>query len=399
MAQMFGKAADRLKAHLADQESGDASTQIKLVLARMLYCQARYVFELTLPEQVEALCKECLAIWPSAGHDSEHVAERAHVQLLLSNAVYDQGRYDESERICHAAWRDCQVNRDQVGLQFAYLILGYNAFTRGNSAQAQQMFTQSLAIANDLGEQVQKVFSLGMLGEVLCNQGEIAAAQQVAWEANQISETFGCTLGIAGSYILLGYAAFVSGQLAQARHRFQSGLTLFEEVGAEFGRLNSRRWLGNTAYRQHDYAAARRFFDESLALARTHPRPVFVAIALTGLGNVACALGEYNTARQHFQQALDILQATHAVPDLLHTLAGLSQLWMQMGHVEPAACLLAFTQHHPALLPYTRTSVVQALAELQAKLPDARFTAVCAAGTAMTLEDAIAFVSEMEADN
>jgi predicted ATPase/DNA-binding SARP family transcriptional activator len=393
MAQTFAEAAARLKAQLTqmlDQMSNDA-TLLKLTLARTLYCQARHVFQLALPEEVQALGEESLTYWPEEGLADWVTADRVRVKLQIGQALYDQGRYEESIQICRAAYAVCEANHNQVGLQEACYSLGLNAFTQGDIAEAQTWFMQGLTIANKLGEQVQKLPTLMMFAETLANEGDTIRAEQTAWEMHQVAEAFGSFTSMAFSYLLLGYIAFLSEQLAQAHHYFQNALTIGEEIGNEFVRLNSRRWLGRTAYEQQRYAVAHQFFAEALGIARAVYRQVDVAIALTGLGFVSCALGEYEVAQHQLQEAIVILEKIQAVPDLLHTFVGVSQLWLQLGNLESATQLLAFVQQHPAVLPQTQSSARQLLIDLQTKLPDARFTTAHAVGTAMTLAQITAF--------
>src|SRR4029453_2686840 len=115
MVQTFGAAADQLKTQLArvsSQANSAAVIPIKLTLARTLYCQARHVYQLGLPQRAQALCEESLSYWPDEPCDEAYGADRVHVKLFLGDALYEQGRYAESESICQEVRYVCQANGD-----------------------------------------------------------------------------------------------------------------------------------------------------------------------------------------------------------------------------------------------------------------------------------------------
>jgi tetratricopeptide (TPR) repeat protein len=306
----------------------------------------------------------------------------------MSHPFYGQGRYLESDLICRSLLQECLDKNYQVVLPIVYDRLGYNAYTQGRFAEAQQWFEQSLTLANTSGGDLQKFHSLTMLAEIFCNQGEYAKAEQCLWEKGRIAQKFD-NVSLDEPKIW-GYLAFLTGRLEEAEQAFQRNLQIGEEIHDEFLCFVSWRWFGNIAYQQQDYAKARQCFSEALVTARAIHRQPDVAIALTGLGRVACAQGDLSSAHTNFQQALDLLQKAGALPDLLDTLVGMSQWWLQAGEPERAARLVGFIRQHPSLMPLGKQGVAQVYAQLQALLPEERLVAALEVGAAMRVDEAVA---------
>jgi tetratricopeptide (TPR) repeat protein len=392
MAQMFGEAVERLKTQLLpaiDLAKHPTDSILRLTLARTLYCQARHIWHLALPAEAERLCRESLAIWPATKSTEPYATERGHVKVLLGEALYDQGRYSESEQICHEAMNESITLNDQYGLERTLYVLGINVYTQGNFARARQLLEESLAIANGLGDEIGASDALAMLGEIYSNQGDHLRAEECAIRVREISKRFGLMRGTACSLIHLGYSALLTGRLSESRTHFEQALAIGEEIADNFVRLNCRRWLGNIAYQDSRYAASRQYFAEALEIAQSIHRQTDAGIALTGLGRAACATADYDIAQLRFERAIQILQETGALPDLLDALAGLAELWMRTGQSERAARLLAFVHCQPMLMPLTRQHLARLMAEVQAPMPVEEWDAAYASGKSITMDEAI----------
>jgi predicted ATPase/DNA-binding SARP family transcriptional activator/Tfp pilus assembly protein PilF len=390
MAQLFGEAADRVKAHLTNlQQQGNAEgrNRAKLILARLLYAQA-CSSSLWDAKLGEILCEESLTYWPEESVGEQYETERLWVTSLRASLFYVQGRYLESNLLCRSLLQECLDKNYQAVLQVIYERLGYNAYTQGQFEEAQQWFEQSLATANTVGGDLQKLSPLTMLAEIFCNQGAYAHAEQCLREKGRIAQKFDDVY--LDEPKIWGYLAFLTGRLEEAEQAFQRNLQIGEEINDKFLRFVSWRWFGNIAYRRQAYAKAHQCFSKALVIARAIHRQPDVAIALAGLGKVACAQGDLSSARANFQQALDLLQKAGALPDLLDGLVGMSQWWLQAGAPETAARLLGFVRQHPSLMPLGKQEAAQVYPQLQAILPEERLVAALEVGAAMTVDEAVA---------
>lgn len=388
MAQLFGEAGDRLKVHLTNlqnQGNSEGRNRTKLTLARLLFAQA--CSSIWDDKLGEILGEESLTYWPEESVGEQYETERVGVTLVRAISYYAQGRYLEAELICCSLLQECRDKNYGAVLPDVYVQLGYNAYTQGRFAEAQQWFEQSLMLANTLGGDLQKFHPLTMLAEIFCNQGEYAKAEQCLREKGRIAQKFDNVW--LDEPKIWGYLALLTGRLEEAEQAFQRNLQIGEEINDEFLCFVSWRWIGNIAYQQQDYAKAQQCFSRAQVIAHAIHRQPDVAIALAGLGKVACAQGDLQNARDYFHQALHILQAAGALPDLLDTLVRVSQWWLQASAPETAARLLGFVREHPSLLPLGQQGAAQVYAQLQAMLPAERLVAGLAVGAAMTVEEAV----------
>lgn len=391
MVQLFREAVDRIKVcllpNLHSYGNTAAVNRINLILARLLLAQADHVCGLGDAKQVEALCEESLVYWPASTVDEQYETDRLCIIYFRASALYAQGHSAEAESLCLKIEQECLKRNYQIGLQVIYNLLGMITYTQGQVDKAQQWFERNLAIASQLGTELQKLQPLSMLSEIFCNQGNYALAEECLSERHRIVNKFGNIYWV--DYIELGYLAFLTGKLAEAEHYFQQNLQISDEINDDFTRFVSWRWFGQIAYRQQDYAKAQQCFNKALTIARAIHRQNEIAIALTGLGNVACAQRDLVNGRTYFHQALTLLQKTGALPDLLSALVGMSQLRLQEGALEPAAQLLDFVRNHPSLLPLSQQAAAQVYAQLQTMVPEEKLITVQTVGTAMTIEEAI----------
>lgn len=392
MVQLFREAVDRIKVcllpNLHSYGNTAAVNRINLTLARLLGAQAEHVCGLGDAKQVETLCEESLAYWPTSMAGEQHETDRLCIIYFRACALYAQGHSAEAESLCLTIEQECLKRNYQIGLQTIYNLLGMITYTQGQVDKAQQWFERNLAIASQLGAELQKLQALSMLSEIFCNQGNYALAEECLSERHRIVNKFGNIYWV--DYIELGYLAFLTGKLEEAEHYFQQNLQTGDEINDDFIRFVSWRWFGQIAYQQQDYAKAQQCFNKALTIARAIHRQNEMAIALTGLGNVACAQQDLVNARAYFHQALALLQKTGALPDLLDALVGVSQLRLQEGAPETAAQLLEFVRNHPSLLPLGQQEAAQVYTQLQAILSEERLVAALGVGATLTVDGTVA---------
>ena len=146
---------------------------------------------------------------------------------------------------------------------------------------------------------------------------------------------------------------------------------------------------------QSDYVAARALFDESLALYRAIGNKSGITMALENLGNTTVEQGDDPTARTYYVEGM---QLAHDIGDKLFCACGLNGLAATARSDQPqrAARLAAATETLRKAIdvtwaPAERRIYELTLAAARAALSEAEFAAAWAAGSAMTLGEAVAY--------
>jgi len=169
---------------------------------------------------------------------------------------------------------------------------------------------------------------------------------------------------------------------------------LFEELGDPMGLVGVLEWLGRIALQRGDREAARPLLEERLAICRKQGESEPLIHALGAVGHLERDEGNYGRARVLYRESLLVRQRLGHQMALAQSLEDFAVLAGRERQAERAIRLLgaaeAFCETFGARPPaadaaeYERTS-----AEGWAKLGEAAFTSVWAAGRTMTLEEAI----------
>jgi tetratricopeptide (TPR) repeat protein len=158
--------------------------------------------------------------------------------------------------------------------------------------------------------------------------------------------------------------------------------------------------LGEVTRAAGNYREARPHYEASLTLARALPAKLHIGCAMQGLGYVAVQEGNLPRARECFEECFTLYQEQQLTWGVAVAVEGFARLAAAQGKPERAARWLGAIDAHLALtgpmatladrLEHERT-----LAAVRALLDDAAFDAAWKAGTALTLEQAVAEVREL----
>jgi len=239
----------------------------------------------------------------------------------------------------------------------ALVDLGWVAREQGDAATARGLLERGVALSRELGDKNLLIYALMTLGEVAVLQEDAPSAERLLGESLALSREVKDPQHIGWSLNHLGHAAQLRGDYDRAARLHQESLALFIEV---FGEKNAGvMWdwqsLGETALAQGDLAAARGWLAAALRLCAELGDPVMNAWCLAGLGSAA---------------------AFDEEPERAARLWGAAERLRQAIGCRPA--------------PAARTTYERALAMARAQIGEDAFGVAWAAGSAMTLEQAIA---------
>ena len=231
---------------------------------------------------------------------------------------------------------------------------GWLAHHQRDPATARALLAESLRLARELGDRRTEALALHTLGRVAYYEGDAAAARALARESLAVAEHVGDPWLVAWPLHLLGIAAHL----------------------------------------EADSPAARAYYERSLAIRRELGDQEGVGVLLALLGLLALREGELRQAHARLREALAAMRAVGGPWALAPLLAGFSRLAAALGQASRAVRLGAFATavseaHHTPLIPFSEALLREGLEAARRRLGPTAFAAAWAAGTAMSLEDAL----------
>jgi ATP/maltotriose-dependent transcriptional regulator MalT len=287
---------------------------------------------------------------------SEGIEASVHAKALIAaaNLAFIQSDYDSTEMLSQESLSLYRKLEDQPGIAFSVYLLGFVAWTRGNTATARSLLTESLALARAVDDEQRAAWSVFVQGLLESSQGEYTLARSlfeeslaihrrlqnkrgIAHALSQLSQVLivsqrdqekvpflleeclavsreiGFKEGIAASFWLSGQVALGQGDLVTARTLAEKSVVLYKEMGHRHGTAESLSALGKVLAAEVDYAAARTQYEESLEICGALGAKWIIATCLLGLGEVVAAQQKLAWAAQLWGTA-DALRDALGVP-------------------------------------------------------------------------------------
>ncbi len=270
----------------------------------------------------------------SSATSKEELGHRAGIAACyyqLGVIAQLRGDYAQAEQRYQDSLAIKEEIGDRAGIAACYHQLGMIAQLRGDYAQAEQRYQASLAIDEELGDRVGIAASYGQLGMIAQERGDYAQAEQRYQASLAISEELGDRAGIAACYHQLGMIAQERGDYAQAEQRYQASLAIDEELGDRAGIAASYHQLGMIAQRRGDHAQAEQRYQASLAISEELGDRAGIAISYHQLGVIAQQRGDYDRAEQRYQASLAISEELGNRASIATTTGQLGALRTQQG--------------------------------------------------------------------
>jgi predicted ATPase len=195
----------------------------------------------------------------------------------------------------------------------------------------------------------------------------------------------------------LGVATANRGDIERARTLFEESYRVRAELGDLARMALSQNNVASALLAADDTSRARNQATEALALAREVGDRRHIQAALDTLGWVALAEGATSDARPRFTEALTLAREIANRSAARGSLYGLAAVAAAAGDGRLAARLAAAAERDvrgfaTSIDPSTRAVIEQHLAEARAETDPAEWKEACAAGAALTIEQAAAEV-------
>ncbi len=286
---------------------------------------------------------------------------------------------------------------DKAGLAYALAIQGTVMTWHGDSDAGRAILDESLSLFRDQGEKWGLALALGLLGDELIVLGRDEEARAQSERSMTLFRELGDKWGLAIALYNLGYVGVRRGDNELARSQLEESIALLRELGDKSFIGFPLIRLGDIARHQRDYARASALYEEGLALHRQAGGKWGTAVALYDLGAIAKEQGDYTRAVQLFLESLSLFREGNYDTGVADCLAGLAGIAAAQAQPERAVQLFGAAQAlrestNAVSEPADLAEFERDLAAVRAKMSDQAFAAAWAQGTAMPLEQAVAFV-------
>ncbi|MFL2967868.1 MAG: tetratricopeptide repeat protein, partial [Candidatus Poseidoniaceae archaeon] len=185
--------------------------------------------------------------------------------------------------------------------------LGRIANTRGDLAEAERLYRESLAIKREIGNRSGEVTSLNNLGDIATKRGDLAEAERLHRESLAISREIGDRQGEA---IALGNLANIAQRddLDEAERLYRESLAITRESGDRQGEAISLTNLGIISMNKNELQKAENWISSSLELSKSMGSIRSESNALLLLGDIAKKRGDLDLATQYYNQLATLIE-------------------------------------------------------------------------------------------
>jgi tetratricopeptide (TPR) repeat protein len=256
--------------------------------------------------------------------------------LFLSGAqaarLARSGRNDDAERVYLRNLAMLQSQSEsplrQRNMAVTCHQLGRISQNRGQLDAAENWYTQSLALMEELHDRFGVAANYHQFGVLAQLRGQLDAAETWYAKSLAIRKEIGDQPGMASSYHQLGMVARLSGRLNDAADSYQNSLAIREQYGDRPGMSLTYEQLGNMERDLGRLDRAENFYLTSLTIEEELGNQPGVAALYEQLGNVAKDRGQLADAENWYMRAAAIgeqLDDPPGIADIYYQLGGVAQ--------------------------------------------------------------------------
>lgn len=329
--------------------------------------------------------ERALALLPPEGTQS-----RMGALADLGNSCRFLGEYAKSKACFQESLAAAEQLGDDAAQVAAHTGLGRAAQEVGDYEEAGAHLTRALDLCRDHGTQEALAGVLHSLADMHFRLGRADESERCAGQSLAINEALGNRQGIAMAHRVLGFAAMMRGEHEEAgRHHEEHG-RISAELGDRWGVATSLTNVGEIYRKQGLPDEAVACWQKSLSLAEEIGNRLGVAIAHCNSGNVLALMeGREREATVHLCQALLLAREIGSVPIALEGFVGIMHLKVRDGLPEEAAELAGMVEAHPRFNAEIKGYLEPVLDELRRRMSESALLTAKGRGAALDLDAVI----------
>lgn len=287
------------------------------------------------------------------------------------------------------------VARDAPASTRAWALCGAgNLAWRQGDPKGETLLRESLTLFRGLGDSTGIAHVLHHVAHVLIGQGDYERASGLFEESVALFKDVGSTWGVGWSLYCLGDLMLKRGDDTRATVVLEESLALCRQAGNTWTTANVLGSLGMAAEKRGDYDTAGALLGEGVTIAQQIGAKFHAAWLQCTLARVTLAQGRRDQAFTLYRDSLLRRKEIGDMPGFADCLDGLAEVASEQRDHWKAARLLACAKALREQSGYKRSPRGAAehgrrVASIQEALGPAAFAAAQAAGSAMTLEEAM----------
>jgi len=318
------------------------------------------------------------------------------IGLRLASALsrfWRAGHIGEGSQFLVAALGRADASVDRGVLAGAFRAAAVLEHLRGDLGTARRHIDQSIALCEEIGDDVGLANALIDLGNIVDDQGDHVAGRAHYERSLRCAQAVSYARGIMRARVSLGVVAHELGELEEARIHYESSLSMARELG---DRRIEAILLQNLATIESLPERERELLTECLALTRPLGHWPALIGNLCHLGDVCLEVGDFAAARLHLTESLRLSMEQGMQPRAVMALESFARLAIVESDVGRAARLLgaAAAQRRQLGLPMTPLNedwYEESIATIRAALGEQDYAAAWSIGAAMALEQLIMY--------
>ena len=178
--------------------------------------------------------------------------------------------------------------------------------TNGDLDRALQLYEESLALKEQLGDKQGKAASLHQMAAVFLTRGDLDRALQLYEESTELSEQLGDKKGKAASLSNMAQVFLTRGDLDRALQLYEESLALLEQLGDKKGKAASLHQMAAVFLTRGDLDRALQLYEESLALLEQLGDKKGKAASLSNMAQVFLTRGDLDRALQLYEESTEL---------------------------------------------------------------------------------------------
>ncbi|MDX1372866.1 MAG: tetratricopeptide repeat protein, partial [Nitrososphaeraceae archaeon] len=272
------------------------------------------------------------------------------ILYLLAANYRGLGDYEKGLQELIKAKKLCES--DNIFLPKIYNSMGSFYYLSSYYNKAMDMYTKSIAIAENNGNYIEYIKALGNLAIIDDIYGEVDEARQKLNAAIKKAELIQNTELLAFLYSELGVSLTYTNNIVEARINYTKSFNLYKEINNKERLAYLSSNIGSIYLQQSNYDAALRSYENGLKLAGTNV--LAQTLNLIGLADVYSNISNYSKALEYYEKANALADSVNDVSSLIKIDEGIGALYFNTNRSENALKFLlrAEKKINEDFLPY-----------------------------------------------
>jgi len=249
---------------------------------------------------------------------------------------YVRGEYSKAQEYYTRSLKVYEEIGDQSGVAASLNNIGLVAKNQGNNSKALSYYTRSLKIHEQTGNQEDMANSINNIGIIYRDQGDFPKALDQYIRSLKLREQIGDQNGVASSLANIGLIYSSQADYPKALDYFSRSLEIFEKTGDQKNIATDLNNIGTVYKDLKDFPKALDYFTRSLIIHEQSGNPLGIASSLANSGSIYSIQGDYQKALENYTRCLNIFEQMGDQQRIAGTLVNIGRIKQDQGEYPKA---------------------------------------------------------------